>query len=85
MANLSFSTSYCLLKLLGISSGTTSTGFTARQPLPSGHITTFLQQQKFLVMRKERQQERIPRKARESSSLKVFKRGLAAAAGVPRL
>lgn len=86
MANLSFSTSYCLLKLLGISSETTSTGVTARHPLTSGHISTFLQQQNFLVMMKERQQERFPRKAGESPSLKVFKRKLKAAEeGAPRL
>jgi len=85
MANLSFSTCYCLLKLLGISSGTTSTALTARHPLPSGHISIFLQQQNFLVMRKEKQQERFPGKAGESSSLKVFTSKLKAVEGVPRL
>lgn len=51
-----------------------------------GHISTFLQQQNFLVMRKGRQQERFPRKARESSSLKVFKSRLKTAEeGIARL
>lgn len=86
IANLSFSTSYHLPKLLNIfSSGTISAGLTARNCLPTGHISTSLQQQNFLVMKK-RLHEIFPRKAEESAPLKFLKSRLKVAEGrCPRL